>query len=224
MRSEYQDRGARDTYVVGNWKRLADYDISTEQRKRAREELNVPAGKMVITYIAWLSEERMLPALLNSVRQDEDLFLIIGGDGPLSEEVQKRSGENRNIRFLGYVDPGRIPLYTAMADVIYYGFDPANPNSRFSAPNKLFEALAAGKAVVTGTFGEIGRIVEAEQCGLTLSSLTSESLGEAFHQLRQGNTLERFQENASRAGRERYNWGKAAQELLRAYQRLEPGR
>jgi len=224
LRSEYQGRGAKHTYVVGNWEKLADYTVSTELIRKVREELNVPAGKMVITYIAWLSEERMLPALLDTVWQDEELFLIIGGDGPLREAVQSRSGENRNIRYLGYVDPGRIPLYTAMADVIYYGFDPGNPNSRFSAPNKLFEALAAGKAVVTGTFGEIGRIVEAEQCGLTLSSLTPESLREAFRRLRRGGTLERFQENARRAGRERYNWGKAAQELLRAYRRFEPAR
>ena len=55
--------------------------------------------------------------------------------------------------------PPRSPHYTCASDVIYCGFDPAMPNFRFAAPNKLFEALAAGKPLITPDIGEIGDLV-----------------------------------------------------------------
>lgn len=224
LRREYQGRGARATYVVGNWKRLEDYALSAQQAIEERRRLGIPDDKLVITYIAWLSQERRLGALLEAVEKGQGIFLLIGGDGPLREEVQRRSRDRRNIRYLGYVDPSQVPLYTAVADVIYYGFDPANPNAQYSAPNKLFEALAAGKAVITGRFGEIADIVQRERCGLCLPSLTRENIADAFQTLRQRGILKCYQQNAERAGQERYNWPRAAQELLRAYERLGIGR
>jgi glycosyltransferase involved in cell wall biosynthesis len=210
--------------VVGNWKRLNDYALSAQRALDERRRLDIPDDKLIITYIAWLSQERRLGALLDAVEKDQGIFLLIGGDGPLREDVERRSRDRQNIRYLGYVDPSQVPLYTAVADVIYYGFDPANPNAQYSAPNKLFEALAAGKAVITGRFGEIADIVQRERCGLCLPSLTAENLAGAFQALRQREILKLYQQNAGRAGRERYNWPRAAQELLRAYERLGIGR
>jgi glycosyltransferase involved in cell wall biosynthesis len=122
------------------------------------------------------------------------------------------------------VPPDQVPLYTAAADVIYYGFDESHPNAQYSAPNKLFEALAAGRALVTGRFGEIGRIVARERCGLTLPLLTVQNLTTALGRLRQPELLETYKRRALRAGRERYNWSRAADELLRAYAQVLPSR
>jgi len=224
LRQEYRRRGARRTYVVGNWKRLEDFEPLRDRAKAQRRRLGIPAGALVITYIAWLSEERRLPALLEAVDGTPGLFLIIGGQGPLGEEVRRRAANSANIHALGPVPPDRVPLYTAAADVIYYGFDESHPNAQYSAPNKLFEALAAGRAVVTGRFGEIGRIVARERCGLTLPVLTAESLTAALNSLRYPEILEAFQCRALRAGRERYNWTRAAGELLRAYAEVLSGR
>jgi len=224
LRQEYRRRGARRTYVVGNWKRLKDFEPWRGQAREQRRQLGIPAEALVITYIAWLSGERRLPALLEAVDGDAGLYLIIGGQGPLEEEVRRRAEKSPNIHALGPVPPDQVPLYTAAADVIYYGFDESHPNARYSAPNKLFEALAAGRAVVTGRFGEIGRIVAGERCGLTLPVLTAESLTAALSRLREPGVLETFQRRALRAGRERYNWSRAAGELLRAYAEVLPGR
>ncbi len=223
LRQEYQRRGAKNTFVVGNWKKLEDYSFPVERKEELREKLHIAPDKLVITYIAWLSEERKLPALLDAVEAHGELFLLIGGDGPLRGEVERRSASKDNIHYLGYVDPSEVPLYTSLADVIYYGFDGKNPNSRYSAPNKLFEALAAGKAVVTGEFGEIGRIVKAEDCGLCLPSLNPGDLGEVFAKLRQRDVLGKYQANALRAAKETYNWNKAAIKLLQVYKQVEFG-
>jgi glycosyltransferase involved in cell wall biosynthesis len=203
--------------VVGNWKRLEDFEPVRDRAQKLRRRLGIPEGAVVVTYIAWLGEERRLPALLRAVDGKAGIFLIIGGQGPLEGEIRHRAENSGNIHALGPVPPDQVPLYTAAADVIYYGFDPSHPNARYSAPNKLFEALAAGKAVVTGRFGEIGRIVAEEECGLTLPAITAQSLAAALDQLQDRNVLESFQRRALQAGRERYNWSRASEELLRAY-------
>lgn len=224
LQQEYRRRGARRTHVVGNWKRLQDFEVWRDRVEEERRGLGIASGALVITYIAWLSEERRLPALLEAVEADPGLFLIIGGQGPLQEEVRRRAERSPNIHALGPVPPDQVPRYTAAADVIYYGFDESHPNARYSAPNKLFEALAAGRAVITGRFGEIGQIVARERCGLTLPALTAESLSAALGRLRDPELLRDCQRRALRAGRERYNWSRAAEELLRAYAAVRPGR
>ena len=70
---------------------------------------------------------------------------ILGGKGVLEALVQ--SGRRRILAFFLSASFGKqIADYTCAADVVYYGFDPHNPNARFSAPNKLYEALGSRPA------------------------------------------------------------------------------
>jgi glycosyltransferase involved in cell wall biosynthesis len=96
--------------------------------------------------------------------------------------------------------------YTCAADVIYYGFDPDNPNARFSAPNKLFEALAAGRPLITGSFGEIGEVVRNAQCGIVLPHYSAAEIKKAFRILADPELRSRMAQNAAEMGRGSLNW------------------
>ena len=85
------------------------------------------------------------------------MHVIIGGKGSLEALVRARAQQNSRIHYLGHVPNREIPAWTVAADVVYYGFDENNPNARFSAPNKLFEALAAGRPLITGTSARFRR-------------------------------------------------------------------
>jgi hypothetical protein len=91
----------------------------------------------------------------NAVRPDprvaNEARSLVATGSPWSPGTVKGNGAGTRTG----VDPARIPLYTAMWDVIYYGLDASNPNARYSAPNKLFEALAAGRAVLCNDCGEV---------------------------------------------------------------------
>jgi glycosyltransferase involved in cell wall biosynthesis len=160
---------------------------------------------------------------LEAVAGLEGVGLVIGGDGPAAAAVREAAERCPRIRFLGFVDPRQIPLYTSVSDVIYYGLDTSNPNARYSAPNKLFEALAAGKAVVCNDCGELGRIVREESCGLVVEQLTREALAGALDALREPGRLADCQARARRAGSERYNWAEAERALLALYQAIGLG-
>jgi glycosyltransferase involved in cell wall biosynthesis len=174
---------------------------------------------LVISFIANLGRERQLPQLIDAVKDTPEMFLIIGGDGPCREIVQNSAHKYQNIIYLGYVHPSKVPLYTAMSDIIFYGFDPMNPNSKFSAPNKLFEALAAGKAVLTGDFGEIGRIVKETECGLIIKKFTKEEIKKNLSNL-SPEILHRLKVNSKKNALEKYNWQNARITLLHQYSHL----
>ena len=106
--------------------------------------------------------------------------------------------------------------------MIYYGFDPENPNARYSAPNKLFEGLAAGRPLVTGDFGEIAEVVRESECGIVLSKYLAEEISAAFRTLEDRATRDLWASNARRRGRGEMNWEKAEERLYTEYCRLLP--
>jgi glycosyltransferase involved in cell wall biosynthesis len=123
---------------------------------------------------------------------------------------------------VGFVPAATIPDYTCAADIVYYGFDPENPNARFSAPNKLFEALAAGKPLITGDFGEIGDVVREASCGLILPRYGGAEVRGALEALRNRELRSSLAGNARRFGSAVMNWEKGEETLHREYSVLAP--
>jgi len=214
-------RGAKKVCVVGNWQDPDKFAFNDGALKKERANLGVAADQKVIAFIANLGSERRVPELIAAVRQSPHIFLVLGGKGPSAELAAQAAEECANICYLGYVHPERVPFYTALSDIVFYGFDPDNPNARFSAPNKLFECLAAGKAMLTGNFGEIGRIVREQDCGTILPDYSVETIRSALDDL-SGERLEGFCRQSTAACREKFSWPVAADRLVENYTNLVP--
>lgn len=218
LRQEFVRRGARQCVVVGNWKNLSEFRLPGEVRAAVRAELGIPSDALVIGFIANLGRERYIAELLEAVHCRPSVHLIIGGNGPMAELAYAAAQEFPNIHYLGFVPPRQVSRFTAATDVSYYAFNTSSPNAVYSAPNKLFEALAAGCALLSGHFGEIGKIVEQEQCGVLVPDFSVASIVAALDECRCGGLLSAWKERAARAGAERYNWEEARKKLLRVYQ------
>jgi len=213
-----QNRGATKVCVVGNWQNPSHFQFDETELQDGMKNLGIEEGQKVIAFIANLGIERKIPELIEAVSKTPDTFLILGGNGPCAGLALEAADKFSNIHYLNYVDPQNVPYYTAIADIIFYGFDPENPNARFSAPNKLFECLAAGKVMLTGDFGEIGRIVREMECGIILPDYSVSAIQTAINDL----TVEQLQiysNNALVAGQEHYCWSAAAKALIDNYPR-----
>jgi len=218
LEAEYRRRGARRTVVVGNWKRPSEFGFRPEVVREHRRKLRLN-GRVVIAFIGFLNQERSIVQLLDAVRESRAVTLLIGGKGELVKEVEAASESADNIRFLGYVPPDEIPLHTAACDAVYYGLDGSNTNHRYSAPNKLFEALAAGKAMLCTDHGEVARIVREKGCGIIMDDTTPESFSQALERLSNRPALRQYQANARSAGRREFRWEVAERTLVAAYGR-----
>jgi len=213
-------KGAFQVMVVGNWKQLTDFQFSAKVLEEEKTKLGIPKDALVVSYIAHLNPERKIEPLLRSIENEEDVFLVVGGRGPIEKIVRNSAQKHKNIIFLGFVHPLKVPFYVALSDVVYYGFDKNNPNAQYSAPNKLFEALAAGKAIITGDFGEIGHIVKKYNCGLILKDYSIEEIKNAINILKNKNYLIEIQNNSLKIAEKKYNWQMAKENLIKAIDKL----
>jgi len=136
--------------------------------------------------------------------------------------ISEWAARNPRIIPIGFVRGGDIPAYTCAADVVYYGFDPANPNARYSAPNKLFEALAAGRLLITGDFGEIAEVVKTAGCGIVLGEYRVDEIRRALESLADAELRKFMAERAREYGRAVMNWEKGEAVLHRQYSELLP--
>ena len=220
LRSHFTERGARHSVVVGNWKRRGDFSRTEAQNQEVRGRLGIPAGSMLVVCITQLLRDRKIEELLAAANEHSDLYVIIGGKGVLEELVVRAAATNSRIVFVGFVSGKEIADYTCASDVIYYGFDPQNPNARFSAPNKLYEALAAGKPLITGDFGEIAAVVREAACGVVLPEYDSAEIRKALSILEASDVRNEMAANAARFGRSFLNWEKGEEVLREKYSNL----
>ena len=216
----YRDLGARQVTIIGNWKDPADFDPPAETIARTREELGLDGTRIAICFVANLGAERHVGQLMEAVANDDGFACVIGGDGPQADLARQYADANENIVYLGRVAPERVSVITAACDVIYYGFDRNNPNARWSAPNKLYEAIAAGKPILCGDFGELSGIVRGHHCGVLCDTSTPEGVAAGLAELASRDELQAMgrragalQDSMSRSAADRY--------LIDAYARLE---
>ena len=223
LRRHFEERGSENSIVVGNWKRVDDFFRTDEQNLEVRRLLGIPAGALIVVCITQLLKDRKIVQLIASADNCPNVYVVVGGKGQLESLVTDAAARNPRIVFTGFVSGRQIADYTCAADIVYYGFDPENPNARFSAPNKLYEALAAGRPLITGDFGEIADVVRDAECGVVLRKYSAEDIHSALSLLEDSNTRDRMAANARRFGRAVFNWEKAEEILHRAYSELLPG-
>ena len=220
LRRHFEEKGARHSVVVGNWKRRTDFIRSDSDNLEIRRKLGIPESALVVVCITQLLHDRKLEELLLTVDHCPNVYVIVGGKGALEQRVKAAAAANPRVIYVGFVSGQEIANLTCASDAVYYGFDPANPNARFSAPNKLYEATAAGRPVITGDFGEIAEVVRRENCGIILPQYSVEEIQRAFTALEDRDLRLSMAVNAARAGRSRMNWEKGNHILYQEYSRL----
>ena len=223
LRGHFAERGARRSVVVGNWKRLGDFSRTELQNREVRRGLGIPDSALAVVCITQLLKDRKIEELLAAAEECPDVYVILGGKGVLEERIVEVATTNPRILFVGFVSGKQIADYTCAGDAVYYGFDPDNPNARFSAPNKLYEALAAGRPLITGDFGEIADVVRVAECGIVLPTYSAEEIRRALDALANRSARDFMAANAQRFGAESLNWEKGEEILHREYSRLLPG-
>jgi glycosyltransferase involved in cell wall biosynthesis len=220
LRQHFAARGARRSVVVGNWKRLEDFSRTPRQNEEVRRHLGVPDGGLLVVCITQLLKDRQIEELLQAAADGSNIYVLVGGKGVLQDMVEEAAKANARVFFVGYVSGKQIADYTCAGDVVYYGFDPQNPNARFSAPNKLYEALAAGRPLITGDFGEIADVVRTSGCGIVLERYGATEVGAALRAMQEPEARRRFAENARQFGASFMNWTKGEEILFREYSTL----
>ena len=210
------------TSVIMNCKNVSEYNIPDEEIHRTRLLLNAE-DKTMFLYIGSLGKYRGLEDLINVFKEENcgNAFLIIGGNGVMKHDVMEKMGHLDNARFIGTLQADEIPLYTKSADVIVSLLDPAKESHRIALPNKLFEAMAAGKPVIASKNTATADIVSNEKCGVIVQYGDAKKLHESIIYLTDKNVRKKLGYNSLKAAEREYNWKEQEKELIKLYDELK---
>jgi glycosyltransferase involved in cell wall biosynthesis len=164
------------------WRNGIDLDRfrGAPDRDGARRELGIDRGRPVVLWVSqlidWKQPHLLVDALPAVVAAAPEALCVVVGDGPARGEMERRAaalGVGDRVRFAGFVDQSRVPLYYRAADVFVACYRRANVS------NTLLEAMASGLAVVTLDNGRTREVVRHEENGLLVDPAHPETLGPA---------------------------------------------
>jgi glycosyltransferase involved in cell wall biosynthesis len=151
-----------DLFVITDKLRIAQH--AGANPKRMLEFANVPTfadrefqqngrkdgEKFVVGYIGSLIEGRNLVEIVETVGElkDSGIGMVIGGFGPLEEEIARRAKSRKNISYVGWIPYTDVLKMEKSFHVFLYTTDPGSESQKWVSPAKLFESMALGKPII----------------------------------------------------------------------------
>ena len=166
----------------------AELFSASQNRNLERRALGVNGSGVVIFvghFQAWHGLEALLEAFHYSLGQVPTAQLILVGDGPTRSQLEKQIsalGLGNSVRITGLVPKPTVAKMLSAADVAVLPYPEFKQELWFS-PLKLYEYMAAGKAIVASRAGQIKDVIQDGENGVLVEPGDTIGLGTAISQL-----------------------------------------
>src|SRR3989338_2797277 len=184
-----------------------------------RQKLGYGDNHKVVISVSRLVPKNGLKDLIESlVYLEDDVKLLIIGDGPLRDSLKLKSHElglDGRIKFAGQVTHDDLPKYLAAADVF------VRPSLSEGLGTAFLEAMAAKLPVVGTKTGGITDFIINRETGLFCEVNNSKDIADKVDMILKDNTLKDFMvSNARKLINEKYDWeiiSRKYKELFQTY-------
>ena len=191
-----------------------------DQPRDLRGELGIRADAPILLYQGSIQENRGIEPAIDAITLLPKAVLVVVGYGyhrnALEADVRRRGLTDR-VKFFGPIPNDELLEWTAAADIGMCNIVNSSLSYYTSLPNKLFEYIIAGVAVIGSDSPEIGRIVKEEGVGEVADPSDPESLANAARLILKD--LDKYR-GATQAAAQKYNWGIEERKLLDLYRHL----
>jgi len=203
------------TKCIYNGVNLKEFDIKINQSKE-KAKLGIKNNDKIIGVVARLVKEKDYFTLIKAFKQVNDKIknskLIIVGDGPLKENLEKyvkKQNLENNIKFLGKRTD--IPKLIKIFEI----FILSSLTEGF--PNVVLEAMAASKQVVATNVGGIPEVVINGKTGILVPPTNPEALANTIIKLIKNPKL---REKMGKAGRKRVEKYFTIKKMVKEYEKV----
>ena len=193
--------------VIWNGAPLDEFaPVDAERALRVRRELLVPDDALVVGAIGRLNTQKghtyLLEAAPAILEAEPRAFFLIAGDGDLLEPLRQQArglGIAERVHFAGHRTD--VPDLLGAIDVL------AIPSLYEGTPLALFEAMAAGKAIVSSAVDGCAEVLEHGRTALLVPPRDPAALASALSSLLADQGQRRALADAARAASRSYDIG-----------------
>jgi glycosyltransferase involved in cell wall biosynthesis len=188
-----------------------------------REKLdfgNAPVIAFVGGFQLWHGLDLLVESFARVLTECPQAKLLLVGDGPAREVVEAQIAKfelGNSVVITGLIPQSQVPKMLAVADIAVIPY-PELPQELWFSPLKLYEYMAAGKAIVASNAGQIAEVIQNGQNGLLVESGDVEGLGNAIVALiKNPIERERLGNNAKQQALEQHSWKQYIRRLEEIY-------
>ncbi len=213
---KYEAKYGKKLRIVRNVSPLFEFE-----HVLSKKELSIPENKTIlILQGAGINVDRGGEELVEAMAFLPDCVLLIVGDGDVLHQLKKRVQElniTDNVLFFGRQPYEKMMQYTFHADIGLTLDKPSNDNYLFSLPNKVFDYIHAGSAIVASNLPEVAKVIEGYNVGLLIPSHHPKDIADTILRLvNQPELLIELKENCLTA-RLKENWDKEVAHIADFY-------
>lgn len=125
--------------------------------------------KIKVCYVGILQDDRLLLEISELFKNNKKFELHVGGFGKYEEYFKQLSEQYDNIKFYGQMKYDDVLKLEHKCDFLFATYNPIVENHKFSAPNKVYEAMALGKPIIVCKDTGVDKLVESEKIGYTIN-------------------------------------------------------
>lgn len=179
---------AERIHVLSNAVDVHRFQPDPNLRAHTRALLSLTTQPLIVfvgSFYQWHDLATLLEAFALVLRSHPEARLVLVGDGTERDRMRQRAadlGLTHAVTFTGFITHAEVARYINAADLTVVPVPPMQQEMWLS-PMKLFEYMAAGKAVVASALGQIVNVVKDGRNGLLVPPGDESALAEALQRL-----------------------------------------
>ena len=212
--SEINRKNVKNLLIIMNTPRDVYSVIETQETD--------PKKKFTIYYGGDINQTRGIDEIILAIKDIKDVKLVIAGTGSDLEKYLSKFHSYSNIEYLGVIDLSESLSWTKKADIIVAFYDPKIAINRLASPNKLFDAMMCGTAIIGNIEAKpLADRIKENNCGYLSSYYDVGNLKKILESCQSNYTeMKQLGTNGRKAYLERYNWDLMEKRLLNGYYAL----
>ncbi len=186
-------------------------------KSEARKQLRINKSLSLVVYTGSLKSGKGVDVLIKCAnRLPEISFLIVGGE---EEQIKKFNilVKFKNVVFTGRVQPTKIPIYQAAADILTLPNTKGSVIDDVTSPLKLFEYMASGRPIVATDMPSILEILKNNYNALISPAEDDYKLSENISVLFKYTSLGEILTKNARKDIEKYSWDARVHYLMKIF-------
>lgn len=192
------------------------------EQTTARRDIGWPEGAYIVGYVGrlhTLAMDKGVGTLIDALAQIDDACLaLVGGPDDMAEALRQHwvklgLAESRFL-YAGHVAPEAVPQYLSAFDVCAMPHPFTPQFAYYTSPLKLFEYMAAQRAIVASDLPGWADVVTDNETALLVPPSDSDALATALQRLQDPVLRERLANAAYERVMTHYTWSARAQMIL----------